>query len=94
MKLLVSVIVLGLFVTAFAPRAEARICGHGAHRAHCVAAERFAQRRASRQMWRYGEKTVVIAAPQPDVGYIPYEQYYPPMPATIFDLPPERGFFN
>lgn len=85
MKLLLSVIVLGLFVTAFAPQAEARICADGAHRPRCSVHKRVAHKHHYRHIRRYSENGFIVAVPS-------YVYYYPPMPATIFDLPPERGF--
>ncbi len=87
MKLLVSAIVLGLGAITFAPQAEAQICAHGAHRAHCSAHKRIAHGHYYHYVRRYSERAAWVLEPP-----LPYVYYYPPMPAAIFDLPPERGF--
>ncbi len=87
MKFILGAFVLWLLMTAAAPIAEARQCahdGHHAHPMHCPAPARV-DHGHDRRIWRTGEKSVID---------IPYEHYYPPMPASILDLPPDRDFFN
>jgi hypothetical protein len=82
MKLFLTGVALGLALT-FASSAEGRLCAIGAHHAHCL-----------HQHGKHPHRDRLIVAPPPDVPFVPYESYYPPMPATLFDLPPDRDFLN
>jgi len=75
--------------------AQARPCPDKTREISCDHPGRLAQVHHPRRPWHLHEHRVVLAAPPPaDAGYVPYEQFYPPMPASIFDLPPDRDFLN
>ena len=83
MKFLLSALALGLAVTAAASQAEAAACS-SAHHGHCAYHKHMAYHH--HHHWRYGDDEG--AGPRVAV-YPPYTYYYPPTPATIFDVPPE-----
>jgi hypothetical protein len=84
MKLILSAFVLGLGLAAAVPAAEARVC---AHRTHCGVHQRIAHLHHHHN-WRYGENGAIGGAPPP------YGNYYPPVPASVFDLPPDSAPVN
>lgn len=89
-----SVFAIGALLALGAP-AEGRSCRHQADEPSCARHVRLAQMHHGRRLWHPHEPPVILAAPPPfDPTYIPYEQFYPPMPASIFDLPPDRDFLN
>jgi hypothetical protein len=91
-----------LFVVAFGAAlnaggvAHARPCADRAPDISCDHPVHLAQTHHPRHRWHWHEHPVILAAPPADDPgrYVPYEQFYPPMPASIFDLPPDRDFLN
>lgn len=84
-----------LFVVATAAvlagnAAQARPCPDKTQNMSCDHPARLA--RMHRHSWHQYEHRVMVAAPP--AAYVPYEEFYPPMPASIFDLPPDRDFLN
>jgi hypothetical protein len=63
--------------------AQQASCDHPAHLAH-----------HPRHRWHRHEHWEAARRPADPARYVPYEEFYPPMPASIFDLPPDRDFLN
>lgn len=83
MKLLISALTFGFAVAAAASQAQAHVCANGSHRTHCVYHRHVVHH--VHHHFHYVEE----APPQGQIYYPPYSYYYPPTPATIFDIPPE-----
>ncbi|MGA3302802.1 MAG: hypothetical protein ABSC72_05880 [Methylovirgula sp.] len=43
--------------------------------------------------WHDAPVIVALPPPQPEPS-LPYQDFYPPMPASLFDLPPDHDFLN
>lgn len=85
MKLLISALTLG-FAVAAASQAQAHVCADGTHRSHCVYHKHVVHH--YHHHFHYVE--AAPPPPPPGVVYYPgYRYYYPPTPATLFDVPPE-----
>ena len=87
MKTIVSVFVLGFALVASAPGAEAHAAHHHHHYYHHYYHHHYYHHHYHHHyhyVRHYGEYGG-YGAPVPP----PYTYYYPPMPASIFDVPPE-----
>lgn len=93
MKSILPGLIAALLAGSAAAPAEAHPCKDGLHHAHCAAPRHFSAHRAwsAHQAWR---ERIDAAERQAEISYVPYQYYYPPMPATLFDLPPNRDFLN
>jgi hypothetical protein len=84
MKLWISALTLGFAVAVAASQAQAHVCADGTHHSHCVYHKHVVHHHMHHH-WHYAEGV----PPRGVVYYPPYSYYYPPTPATIFDVPPE-----
>ncbi|HEY1735904.1 MAG TPA: hypothetical protein VGG12_04595 [Methylovirgula sp.] len=94
MKLLAALLItIFSFAGQMSAPAAAHPCLGPVHRLGCsqAAYDPFVRHGRHRLHWHDAPASVALPPPEPA---IPYPEYYPPMPASLFDLPPDRDFLN
>lgn len=96
MKLIAAIVTMIVTIagllTATAP-AAAHPCLGPVHHLGCshAALDPYDHYGRHRLHWHDAPAVVELPAPEP---LLPYQEYYPPVPASLFDLPPDRDFLN
>ena len=95
MKLIAAIVASVVIIAGplAATRAAAHPCLGPVHRLGCSHAGADPYEHYGRHRLHWHDAPVIVALPAPEPA-IPYPEFYPPMPASLFDLPPDRDFLN
>lgn len=94
MKLMAAIVATVVTIAApfvAASCAEAHRCT--AHHGGCRRARLDPNDHYGQHRLHWHDAPAIVALPPPE-PVVPYQEFYPPMPASLFDLPPDRDVLN